>query len=145
QVERMRMALAAIADDRDLLALDQVQVGVAVVVNAHDSHPRVGDLAARRPVWWSPAGSPRRAPGSGRPCLVWSERRYKIAPTIHIASGPRDIATIPVRATSTSPRGSISSTNWSILSGLPVISNTKLSVVASITRARKASPRRSAS
>jgi hypothetical protein len=29
------MALAAIADDGDLLALDQVQVGVTVVVNTH--------------------------------------------------------------------------------------------------------------
>src|SRR4029077_15544873 len=35
QIQRMRVALAAIADDGDLLALDQVQVGVAVVVNAH--------------------------------------------------------------------------------------------------------------
>src|SRR3974390_2239741 len=31
----MGMALAAIADDGDLLALDQVQVGVAIVVNTH--------------------------------------------------------------------------------------------------------------
>jgi hypothetical protein len=29
------MALAAIADDADLLALDQVQVGVAIVINSH--------------------------------------------------------------------------------------------------------------
>ena len=35
QVERMGMALAAIADDGDLLALDQVQVGVAIVINTH--------------------------------------------------------------------------------------------------------------
>ena len=35
QVERVGMALAAIADDGDLLALDQVQVGVAIVINAH--------------------------------------------------------------------------------------------------------------
>jgi hypothetical protein len=31
----MGVALAAIADDGDLLALDQVQVGVAIVVNSH--------------------------------------------------------------------------------------------------------------
>jgi hypothetical protein len=31
----MGVALAAIADDGDLLALDQVQIGVAIVVNAH--------------------------------------------------------------------------------------------------------------
>jgi hypothetical protein len=30
----MGVALAAIADDDDLLALDQVQVGVAIVVNS---------------------------------------------------------------------------------------------------------------
>ena len=31
----MRVALAAEADDRDLLALDQIHVRVAVVINAH--------------------------------------------------------------------------------------------------------------
>jgi hypothetical protein len=29
------MALAAVADDEDLLALDQVQVGIAIVINTH--------------------------------------------------------------------------------------------------------------
>jgi hypothetical protein len=33
------MALAAIADDGDLLALDQVQVGVTVVINTHGLTP----------------------------------------------------------------------------------------------------------
>ena len=51
QVERVRMALAAIADDGDLLALDQVQVGVAIVINTHRFSPLVRprlpeDLAA---------------------------------------------------------------------------------------------------
>ena len=36
QIERVGMALAAVADDGDLLALDQVQVGVAIVINTHD-------------------------------------------------------------------------------------------------------------
>jgi len=31
----MGVALAAIADDGDLLALDQILVGVAIVVNLH--------------------------------------------------------------------------------------------------------------
>jgi hypothetical protein len=35
QVQRMGVALAAIADDGDLLALDEVQVGIPVVINAH--------------------------------------------------------------------------------------------------------------
>ena len=64
---------------------------------------------------------------------------------IYIPSGPRVMATTPVRDTSTRPTGSIRLTKLSILSDAPVISNTKLSVVASMTRARKASASRSAS
>src|SRR4029453_3061668 len=63
----------------------------------------------------------------------------------YIPSGPRMIAAIPVRETSMSPSGSIKLMNCSILSVAPVISNTKLSVVASITRARNASANRRAS
>jgi hypothetical protein len=36
------VALAAIADDGDLFALDQVQIGVAVVINTHDVSPLPG-------------------------------------------------------------------------------------------------------
>ena len=36
-IQGVGVALAAVADDGDLLALDQVQVGVAVVINAHGS------------------------------------------------------------------------------------------------------------
>src|SRR5262249_52796220 len=43
----------------------------------------------------------------------------------HIPSGPRPIATTPVRETSTKPSGIISATKLSILSLAPVISNTK--------------------
>src|SRR3984885_10347336 len=60
---------------------------------------------------------------------------------VHIPSAPRPIAATPVRDTSTRPSGRIRSMNWLILAELPEISNTKLSVVASITRARKASAR----
>ncbi|MFT3811133.1 MAG: DUF924 family protein [Micropepsaceae bacterium] len=38
-VQHMGMALAAIADDRDLLALDEIHVRIAVVVNTHDTLP----------------------------------------------------------------------------------------------------------
>ena len=31
----MRMTLAAVADDRDLLALDEIEVGILIVINAH--------------------------------------------------------------------------------------------------------------
>ena len=47
QVQRVGVALAAVADDGDLLALDQVQVGVAIVVDAHGLTP---DSAGHRPV-----------------------------------------------------------------------------------------------
>ena len=35
QVKRVRVALAAVADDGDLLRLDQVDVGVSIIINAH--------------------------------------------------------------------------------------------------------------
>ena len=35
QVQRMGMALAAVADDGNLLALNQVHVGVAIVIDTH--------------------------------------------------------------------------------------------------------------
>ncbi len=38
-VEQMRVALAAIADDRHLLALDEIEIGVGIVINAHGSSP----------------------------------------------------------------------------------------------------------
>jgi hypothetical protein len=41
------VALAAIADDGDLLALDQVQVGVAIVINTHGRSSWLGGRSAR--------------------------------------------------------------------------------------------------
>ncbi len=35
QVERMRVSLAAIADNRDFLALDDVEIGIPIVIDAH--------------------------------------------------------------------------------------------------------------
>ncbi len=35
EIERVRPALAAIADDDDLLALDQIEIGVAIVIDTH--------------------------------------------------------------------------------------------------------------
>ena len=37
QIERMGVALAAIADDGDLLSLDEIEIGVPVVINTHDT------------------------------------------------------------------------------------------------------------
>ena len=35
EVQRVRVTLAAVADDRDLLALDEIDVGITIVINAH--------------------------------------------------------------------------------------------------------------
>ena len=35
EVERMGPALRAVADDDDLLALDQVEIGITIIINAH--------------------------------------------------------------------------------------------------------------
>jgi hypothetical protein len=35
----MRVALAAIADDGDLLPLDQIEIGIPIVINAHTGLP----------------------------------------------------------------------------------------------------------
>ena len=37
QVEGVGMALAAVADDGDLLALDEIDVGIAIVIDTHGS------------------------------------------------------------------------------------------------------------
>ena len=79
EVLRMGMALAAIADDGDLLGLDQVHVGIAIVIDTHGAH---GSLARR----------------------------------IRSASGPRAMATTPVRPTSTRPSGCIRLMKASIFS-----------------------------
>jgi hypothetical protein len=47
----MGVALAAIADDGDLLALDQVQVGVAIVVNTHEIYPLIEALGLPWALW----------------------------------------------------------------------------------------------
>jgi hypothetical protein len=101
----MGVALAAEADDRDLLGLDQVHIRITVVVNAHLS------------LWRTP--QVRKTPIQAVRLDV-----------------PRTMATAPVRDTSASPIGRIRLIKASSFSPLPVISKTKLSVVASTTRAR---------
>ena len=44
QVQRVRVALAAIADDGDFLGLDEVDVGITIVIDAHGSLLRLGSL-----------------------------------------------------------------------------------------------------
>ena len=45
----MGMPLTAIADDRDLLGLDQIHVGIAIVVNAH--HTLLGEIRIEMESW----------------------------------------------------------------------------------------------
>ncbi len=52
QVQRMRPALAAIADDDDLLALDQINVGIPVIINAHGVEPLLKNLAGNSGGGW---------------------------------------------------------------------------------------------
>ena len=68
QVQRMGVALAAIADDDDLLALDQVQVGVAIVINTHGRFLLAG---RNRPVnqAFGSAGIRAGRPANFRRCL----------------------------------------------------------------------------
>src|SRR5262249_36505104 len=42
QVQRMGVALAAVANDADLLSLDQIEISVAIVIDTH----------GRSPFWW---------------------------------------------------------------------------------------------
>ena len=44
QVQRVGMALAAVADDGNLLVLDEIDVAIAIVVDAHSRFPPVLEL-----------------------------------------------------------------------------------------------------
>ena len=39
EVQRMGVTLAAIADDGDLLPLDQIEIGIPIVIDAHTLSP----------------------------------------------------------------------------------------------------------
>ena len=67
QVERMGVALAAIADDGDLAALDQIDVGVAIVVNAHDLLSSFGRRNRPHPILEYPRVLLGRLPGRDKP------------------------------------------------------------------------------
>src|SRR5258707_12655511 len=97
----MGVTLAAVADDGHLLAFDQVDVGVAIIVNAHGSHPCSGQVLAAALLL---LGSMTRRDKSGGE--AWR----------HIPSGPRPIATMTMRETSTRPSGIISAIKLLILS-----------------------------
>src|SRR6185295_5964468 len=58
----VRVPLAAVADDGDLLALDQIDVGITIVIDAHGSVPRTLWLARLRNYLVTPSGSTPRLP-----------------------------------------------------------------------------------
>ncbi|PAV71186.1 hypothetical protein WR25_08350 [Diploscapter pachys] len=122
----MGVALRPIADDGDLLTF--------IVL------PFVTPASSRGPAVVPPVEEAGPRITSGVTGGLWGTGGETYA-----ASLPRAMATIPVRATSIRPTSPISSTNLSIFSIEPVTSNTKLVVVASTTRARYTSARRSAS
>ena len=92
----MGMALAAVADDGDLLALDQVDVGVAIVIDAHGPQvprfqggrcPRlhcvcVAGFRARRNIYFSAAAC------SDQSCAGKPARRGKLRRLAAIEAGP---------------------------------------------------------
>ncbi len=65
-VEHMGMALRAVADDRDLLALDEVDVGILIIIDAHFGVPymsgRPAPAGARAPDWLIWPAKPMRKP-----------------------------------------------------------------------------------
>src|SRR4051812_44102221 len=62
----MSMALAAIADNDDLLALDQVDVGIAIIIN---THRRFLVSGRDRPINQALDQGDRRPPANFRRCL----------------------------------------------------------------------------
>ena len=140
QVQGMGMALAAIADDGDFLALDEVYVGITVVINTHGSFPYLNLFSVVAPGLMPDIQVfERHMPDvEGRDKPGQNVRNY-------IPSAPRVIATMPLRETSISPTGSRAAIQRSILSVEPLISKTKLSVVSSTTRASKSLAMRNAS
>src|SRR5947209_12896537 len=80
----MRVALAAIADDGDFLALDQIDVGIPVVIDAHFFHPRRSVRLA---------GLPRQKARFGAGLLWQGQVPFRRVPRPRIALNVRRTAT----------------------------------------------------
>src|SRR6185436_16993569 len=126
EVQRVGVALAAVAHDRDLLALEEAEIGVLVVVDLR-RHARVflslGDCQSANPTTRGSSETRGRLDGA---------RFTRVF-------GPRVIAILPVRTTSWTPMGRSSSISASTLPSSPVASSTNDTGVTSMTRARKMS------
>ena len=75
EVERVRMTLAAVADDGDLLGLDQIDVGIPIVIDAHGAPllvciavlgPRIGVFRSATPNGSGPRSQGETASSAGR-------------------------------------------------------------------------------
>src|SRR5579863_4232712 len=116
---RMGMTLGAEADDRDLLVLDQIEIGIPIIINPHFSILSV-----------APAFYPV-APGGAIPVDALSHVRSRS----RCQATSRLMAATPVRDTSLRPSGRIASMKLEILTGASVSSNTVACPRSSRTRA----------
>ena len=120
QVQRVRVTLRAVAEDRDQLVGDQAEIGVVLVVHGcghRTESPRVGSgLRGDRPIV-----SPMAAGNGNQPRAVLTERS-RVDSRASFGSAMR-----PVRCSSTMPNGLTRSLNASSFSGSP----TTMIVIAS--------------
>src|SRR5450830_425360 len=130
QVQRVRMPLTAVADDRDLAAGDDREVGVVLVEElCHGGSPWCVDGLGRLGPW------PRVAAG------VTARTDQALRPTRSsdrsvMEREPRPIATVPDWTISRTPNGSSAVSRAASLSGPPVASIVTASGTTSMTRAR---------
>src|SRR5262249_8256407 len=130
QVEGVGVPLAPVADDRDLLSLDEGKVGVLVVVDPgrHGSSFLDGPQSTNPETRGSRLGSssPRRreAPSGGSPSRSSARRR--------VVLDARAMATFPVRTSSWIPMGRSSSMMASSFDSSPVTSSVSVIGVTSM-------------
>ena len=130
QVQRVGVALAAVADDGDLAPLDHGQVGIVVVEHlGHGGHSFVACFSVSYRV------VVRGARGQGRPGRGGRGQAERRARSV-IERAPRPTATMPECTSSLTPKGSRTFSSASSLSPLPVASMTTASWETSTTLAR---------
>src|SRR5690606_5985965 len=144
QRQRVRVALAAVTDHGDLLALDELEVGGVVVVHlcCHLGLLLVSQILRGRGVG-CPAVSGQPFSSRLRPvplcCGSQALRSTARRERSVIERGPRPRATSPDFTSSRIPKGSRFLTRASSFSGSPVASMTTTSGLTSTTCARKSS------
>src|SRR6266566_1291669 len=147
KIERMGVPLRAVTDDGDFLSLNQRQIGRIVVMKLGHFSPFADRSAAADEVRVARcclvpgrASHPNVAAlSTDYPALDPTASRCgdSFAAGGRSKSEPRVIATLPVRAISSTPKGRSTSSNPSILSTVPDTSRMSDSGETSTTRARK--------